>query len=226
GRGIPRDMLLAIFEPFRQVRGGDGSIGLGIGLSLCKRFVELHGGTIEAKSDGAGKGSQFVVRLPVAHVALLAEAPAAKHVEPSKEPVHRWNLRRPAVQATAPAQQGRMKRSVLIVDDNVLAANGIAKLLSHTGHIARTAIDAPSAMQVLAEFHPDIIFLDIGLPGESGYDLAPKIRRYLTPTPILVALTGYGQEEDKERALDAGFDHHLTKPVSITELEKVLAMPL
>ncbi len=221
GIGLPKDMLIAIFEPFRQVHAGEsGTSGLGIGLSLSKRFIELHGGTIEAKSDGEGAGSEFVVWLPTVTDMLLTEArgraAAAARPPPQPQapapPQHMWNLPK------------KSKRSILIVDDNEDAARAIAQLLNHSGHHARIAHDALSAFKELGEFRPDIIFLDIGLPGESGYDIARKLRHYLNPQPILVALTGYGQDDDKQRAIEAGFDFHLTKPVSIAELEKILAI--
>lgn len=208
GMGLPPDMLQAIFEPFRQVRTeGENGTGLGIGLSLSQRFVELHGGTIEAHSDGIGKGSEFIVRLPLVSDMLLTEGHAPAVDSPAAE----------AVRSTKP------RRSVLIVDDNEAAANGIGKLLSHSGHDVRVAHDGSGTLQLLANFRPDIIFLDIGLPDASGYDLARTIRDYLDPQPVLVALTGFGQEEDQRRAYESGFDHHLTKPVSIADLEKILA---
>lgn len=249
GLGIPQEMLRAIFEPFRQLHGrSQGSEGLGIGLSLSKRFVELHSGTIVAKSEGEGKGSELIVFLPTAQIQLLGEghvpakvlaqpapsghtsSPAGEARHPASPPEaspalrrgptpvsHTWNLRKPSSVSKA-----KKKRSILIVDDNDDAAKGIAQLLNHAGHTARTALGGEEAMRVLSDFRPDIVFLDIGLPGESGYDLARRIRHYLSPSPMLVALTGYGQEEDKQRALDAGLDDHLTKPVSIADLEKVL----
>lgn len=211
GIGLPPTMLAAIFEPFKQIRAsGENGSGLGIGLSLSQRFVELHGGTIEAKSEGLGSGSEFIVCLPLVTDMFLAEgthdtAPAAARVEPAPMPTH-----------TKP------RRTILIVDDNEAAAHGVARLLSHAGHDVRVAHDGSGALQTLAEFRPEIIFLDIGLPDASGYDLARSIRQYLDPQPILVALTGFGQEEDQRRAYEAGFDKHLTKPVSIANLEEIL----
>lgn len=211
GIGLPADMLQAIFEPFKQVRAaGENGTGLGIGLSLSLRFVELHGGTIEAKSAGIGKGSEFLVCLPLVTEMLLTEG--------------RPTAQQPAVEPALPQSSIRRKRrTVLIVDDNEAAARGIAKLLSHSGHDARVAHDGSGALQTLANFRPEIIILDIGLPDASGYDLAQTIRQYLDPQPVLVALTGFGQEEDQRRAYESGFDHHLTKPVAIADLEKILA---
>lgn len=208
GIGIPRDELQRIFEPFRQAGNrADSDSGLGIGLSLAKRLVELHGGTIKAESAGPGRGSEFIVRIPIANVVILLPEAQGKAATPS-----------------APTPRSRKEiRSVLVVDDNEAAAHAIAKLLNHSGHDAKVAHDGAGALATLASFRPDIILLDIGLPDRSGYDLARTIRDYLDPQPYIVALTGYGQEEDKLRALEAGCDAHLTKPVSIADLEKVLA---
>jgi len=210
GIGLPRDMLALIFEPFRQIRGVEQKgTGLGIGLSLSQRFVELHGGTIEAKSEGLGRGSEFVVSLPLVADMLLTEGHSAAP--------------QPVTASTAAEPVRKPRRTVLIVDDNEAAAHGIAQLLSHAGHDARVAHDGSGALQLLANFRPEIIFLDIGLPDASGYDLARSIRQYLEPQPVLVALTGFGQEEDQRRAYESGFDYHLTKPVSIMDLEKILS---
>jgi two-component system, sensor histidine kinase len=207
GIGIPAEELQRIFEPFKQINRGSGAAGLGIGLSLAKRLVELHGGRISAVSRGAGLGSEFIVWLPAANpVILLPAETKAKKAEPPPR-----------------AQPRKQKRKVLIVDDNATAAKSIAELLNHSGHEARAVFSGAEALQTLAQFAPDIVFLDIGLPNESGYDVARTIRSYLDPTPILIALTGYGQDEDRQRAIEAGFDHHLVKPVSIADLEKILA---
>lgn len=209
GMGLPPDMLSAIFEPFRQIRStGQTGSGLGIGLSLSQRFIELHGGTIEARSAGIGKGSEFIVRLPLIHE---EQVPDAATPEPT-----------PA--ESAPLTNDRKKRrDVLIVDDNEAAAESIARLLSHAGHTVRTAHDGASALTTLASFQPEIIFLDIGLPDMTGYDLARTIRKFADPQPILIALTGFGNEDGQRQAHEAGFDEHVTKPVAIADLEKILA---
>ena len=212
GIGLPSDMLQAIFEPFKQVHSdGENNTGLGIGLSLSQRFVELHGGTIEAHSDGVGKGSEFVVVLPLVTDMLLTEGKisSAPHETQKSD--------------TAPESAShKEKRSILIVDDNETAAHSLAKLLTHAGHDTRVVHDGAATLQMLAHFRPEIIFLDIGLPDTSGYDLARTVRNYCDVQPILVALTGFGQEDDRRRAHEAGFDHHITKPVSISDLEKIL----
>lgn len=208
GIGIPRAEIENIFDPFKQINEGKNGVetsGLGIGLSLAKRLVELHGGTISAASQGAGLGSEFIVRLPAQNPVILL--PAQKIAKDS--PPHQ--------------EQRKQKRKVLVVDDNEAAANSIATLLNHSGHEARVALSGAEALEKLATFSPDIVFLDIGLPDGSGYDVARTIRNYCDPSPILVALTGYGHADDKQRSVEAGFDHHLVKPVSIADLEKTLA---
>lgn len=207
GRGLPPDMLAAIFEPFRQIRTtGENGSGLGIGLSLSQRFVELHGGTIEAHSPGLGKGSEFIVRIPLAAEPAVIASPVYES--------HATDL--PLI------SERKERRDVLIVDDNEPAATSIASLLTHAGHTVRVAHDGAEALQILASFQPEIILLDIGLPDVSGYDLARTIRQYANPQPVLVALTGYGKEEDQLLAFEAGFDEHMTKPVAIIDLEKIL----
>lgn len=208
GMGLPPDMLSVIFEPFRQIRtAGQNGSGLGIGLSLSQRFIELHGGTIEAYSAGLGTGSEFIVRLP-----LVREEQTPEATTPELAPV-----------LTAPLTTDRKnRRDVLIVDDNEPAAESMARLLSHAGHTVRTAANGANALTTLASFQPEIIFLDIGLPDMTGYDLARTIRKFADPQPILIALTGFGNEDDRARALEAGFDEHVTKPVTIADLEKIL----
>lgn len=199
GMGIPPHLLSAIFEPFRQAHQGSGIAGLGIGLSLTKRFVELHGGTVSAHSAGLGMGSEFTVWLPT------RDAPES-----------------PRLLKEAQSSGSKRKRTVLIVDDNEKASEAIAKLLTHAGHTVRTARDARNAFMVLSTFKPEIIVLDIGLPGRDGYDVAQEIRRTIRPAPLLVALTGFGSDHDKQRAQTAGFDYHLVKPIGIADLEFIL----
>ena len=204
GVGIPKQMLTHIFEMFAQV-GSVGSrtqTGLGIGLTLVKRLVELHGGQVWAESEGLGHGSTFVVRLP------RTEA-AHADAQPSN------------VGDTARSSQARR---VLVVDDNDDAAEMMATLLSIDGHDVRTAASGPAALEVMNDFHPDIAFLDIGLPGMSGYELARRIRSEPRLAGItLIAVTGWGQDEDRRQSKEAGMDHHLTKPVDPRAVQAFVA---
>jgi PAS domain S-box-containing protein len=200
GNGIPPEMLGTIFEMFAQV---DRSLertqgGLGIGLSIVKRLVELHGGSVEARSEGPGRGSEFTVRLPLA--ADAADAPGQG---------------RPSL---APAA-----RRVLIADDNVDAAQSLAILLQTLGQDVHLAHDGLEAVERAAWLRPDVILMDIGMPGLTGYDAARRIRSEpWGQKPLIVALTGWGQEEDRRRSKDAGFDQHMVKPVTMDAICRVL----
>jgi CheY-like chemotaxis protein len=200
GDGIAADLLPTIFEPFVQ---GERSVdrsqgGLGLGLALVHSLVTLHGGTVAAHSSGQGRGSRFVVSLP-----------AAPYVEPAS-----------VVPTTSPVLSTAHRRRVLLVDDNADAVETLADLLRSSEHEVLVTLDGPAALAQAAAFGPDVALLDIGLPVMDGYELARKLRRLL-PTPIrLVAITGYGQEHDRQRCLDAGFAEHLVKPV---EWRQVLA---
>jgi signal transduction histidine kinase len=201
GAGIPAETLPRVFELFAQ--GGHAADraggGLGIGLSLARALCELHGGTIDAASPGPGLGSTFTVRLP------LAPAPV------------------PADGAATPAARGRARR-VLVVDDNVDAADSLALLLRLGGHEVATAQDGPAAIEAARRQPPEVVFLDIGLPGMDGYEVARRLRADpATAGTRLVALTGWGADEDRRRSHDAGFDLHLTKPVEAEAIERVLA---
>jgi CheY-like chemotaxis protein/two-component sensor histidine kinase len=204
GIGIPREMLPRIFEMFTQV---DRSLersqsGLGIGLTLVQSLVEMHGGTVEAQSDGPGKGSEFVVRLSVA-----AEVrDRGGRGTPGGEKV------------AAPA-----KCRILVVDDNRDSADSLAMLLRIMGNDVHTAHDGLEAVGAAAVFQPDVVLLDIGLPKLNGYEAGRRIREQQGKGVVLIALTGWGQEEDRRRSKEAGFDHHLTKPVELDALQKLLA---
>jgi signal transduction histidine kinase len=190
GVGIVADDLERVFDMFTQV-GGPGSGGLGIGLALVRGIVELHGGRVEASSDGTGRGSEFRVFLPLATMA-------------SPEPE--------SAEAT-PASARSQPRRVLVVDDNFDSAEMLGAILEHHGHAVSIAHDAETALQTAGEFAPDVALLDIGLPGLNGYDLARRLRQTEGTRHIrLVAVTGWGQDDDRARARDAGFDAHLTKP--------------
>jgi PAS domain S-box-containing protein len=205
GIGIPREALPEVFEMFTQVgRTRDRSQGgLGIGLALVRRLVELHGGTVIAVSPGPGEGSTFTVRLPMAD-APQTPAPSAA----------------PSAAADANARALR----VLVVDDNADAAESLASLLEMSGHETRVANDGEQAVRTAHEFHPEIVFLDIGMPGKDGYEVARELRTSDdTRAAVLVALTGWGAKDDRARSRQAGFDHHLTKPAGLAAVDGLLA---
>jgi len=203
GVGIPPDMLENVFHLFAQVTPSSGALasGLGIGLFLVRRLVEMHGGSVVAHSAGEGRGSTFTVTLP-----CLPAAAAAADASPP---------------AAAPGSPAQMR--ILVVDDNVDAADTLATFLGMLGAQTRAVHDGPAATPAALDFAPDLVLLDIGLPGMSGYEVARAMRAQpaLARVP-LVALTGWGTEEDRRRALDAGFDDHLTKPVDLAVLEQTL----
>lgn len=203
GLGIPEGMLEQVFDMFAQVNNTlqRSQGGLGIGLALVKQLVEMHDGTVAARSAGAGQGSTFTIRLPimVAPMALADAGPAAA-LEPS------------------------VGRRILIVDDNVDAAMMLSMMFSLSGHVLRTVFSGEEALAISASFHPEIVFLDLGLPGINGYDVA----RHFRSSPVLrdaliVALTGWGSAEDRRRTKEAGFDLHLTKPARSYDVDSVLS---
>ena len=199
GIGIARSQLPYVFEMFVQV---DTSLerstsGLGIGLSLVKNLVELHGGSVEALSDGPGNGSEFVVRLP--------RLPLPVSDEPAAKPDG--------------IQRARSPRRMLVVDDNVDSAESLAMLMKIVGHNVHTAHDGLEAISAAAEFKPEVVLLDIGLPKLNGYEVARRIRELPDGQEVtLIALTGWGQEEDRRRSREAGFNAHLVKPVDHVKL--------
>ena len=205
GMGIPAEMLTRVFDMFTQVPHAieRSQGGLGIGLTLVKRLVELHGGTVEARSPGPGRGSEFVVRLPERvheqpppSVAVLAEKPAA------------------------------LRRRILVADDNRDAADSLAYMLRIGGHDVRTAYDGQQALDVAQTFLPSLALLDLGMPRVNGYDAARRLRQSEHGRDmLLIALTGWGQPDDRNRSLAAGFDHHLVKPVDPSMLERLVALP-
>jgi two-component system CheB/CheR fusion protein len=205
GIGLAPEHLETIFDLFTQV---DSSLarqggGLGIGLTLVRRVLQLHGGRIEARSAGVGHGTEFIVRLPVVHV---------KH-SLSQSAIH--------VRADSPEQAGRASR-VLIVDDNADAAETMALLARHWGHEVAVARDGPSALDLAQRFQPEHALVDIGLPGMDGYELGRHLREQHQAL-YLVAMTGYGRKRDREAAFAASFDAHLVKPADLEELRGILA---
>jgi PAS domain S-box-containing protein len=202
GIGIPAEALKNIFEMFSQVKSAQDRSegGLGIGLSLTKGLVDLHGGTIEARSGGLGLGSEFIVHLPRRKLKLNAE---------------------PATPSTHRAQP--VRRCVLLADDNRDAAESLAMLLEMDGHDVHVVHDGRAALSAFTAFKPDIALIDIGMPGLNGYEVARLIRRdALGQSLTLVALTGWGQERDKDQALAAGFNHHFTKPVEPDRISEIM----
>ncbi|WP_426322857.1 ATP-binding protein [Pseudoduganella sp. R-43] len=202
GIGISSAMLHAIFEMFIQADSSleRSTAGLGVGLSLARKLVELHGGSIRADSAGEGQGSTFIVTLPA--LADGHAATPAAHALPSDARLHR----------------------ILLADDNVDFVNGIGGLLRSMGHQVHISHDGKQALAAAEAFAPEFAFLDIGLPELNGYDLARALKRLpaLRHT-VLVAVTGWGQQKDRQQAFEAGFHHHLVKPVSIDQLQEILA---
>ncbi len=205
GIGIAADILPGVFDMFAQV---DGSMersrgGLGIGLSLVRGLVEMHGGRVEAHSDGPGKGSEFVVRLPVA----LSAGRGPLHEDGADGEVHCSS-----------------KYRILVVDDNKDSAISLSIMLNFMGHDTRTAHDGLEAVEAATAFRPNVVLLDIGLPLLHGYDVCRRIREQSWgERMVLIALTGWGQDEDKRRSKEAGFNFHMVKPVDPAALEKLLA---
>jgi signal transduction histidine kinase len=202
GIGIAPESLARIFEMFSQVDGGAGRSegGLGIGLALVKGIVDLHGGQIEARSAGIGQGSEFIVHLPLAAAAAAAAVPVTDDARPTSA-----------------------RRRVLVADDNRDAAESLAMLLEMAGHEVRVAHHGRAALSVAQAFRPDTALLDIGMPDMTGYEVAQTLRGEPWAVGIrLIALTGWGQETDRRRALDAGFDHHLIKPIDPDRLAELI----
>lgn len=206
GLGIPADMLDKIFEPFTQVRDTHGRSqgGMGIGLALVSNLIALHGGTIEVHSEGIGKGSEFIVRLP-----RIMSVGADAHDISSAENAE--------IQSTAIC-----RLRVLVVDDQESLADTLALLLETLGQETRVAYDGASALEIANVFQPDIVFSDLAMAGMDGFQLVRELRRAPWKRATVVAITGYGQEQDRQRAREAGFDFHLVKPTTEQAIRKIL----
>ena len=202
GMGIPAEMLARIFEPFTQAdRTLDRSRGgLGLGLTLVKGLVEAHGGTVAAASEGTGRGAMFTLRLPVTAAPAAATGDATPDVAPGP-------------------------RRVLLVEDNADAAESLRDAITLLGHEVHVGRSGPEGIAIAREIRPDVVLCDIGLPGADGYQVARTLRSLL-PHVVLVAMTGYGTPDDKQRAKEAGFAHHVTKPPRLAELIRLLATGL
>ena len=203
GIGMTPDMLASAFELFKQAQQGlDRSQGgLGVGLTLVQRLVRMHNGTVQARSDGPGRGAEFIVRLPLRLEPDIVRAPAEGSAR----------------------QQGDVRRRILVVDDNRDAAQALRLLLEGDGHEVRVAGDGLSGLAAAKEYRPDVALLDIGLPKMSGYELARRMcEEPSLESTLLVAVTGYGQMHDRARASASGFHHHLVKPVEFSALQQLL----
>lgn len=206
GIGIATEDLSRVFNLFEQADSSISRIrgGLGIGLTLVKRIVELHGGSVTATSPGLTQGSEFVIRLPVSQATTSAKSGGY----PGRD------------------TQGQLFRRILIVDDNVDAALSVERLLKRWGHDVQTAFNGPQAIEKARAFRPHILLLDIGMPGMSGYEVAKQLRaEHEFESLVITALTGYGQAEDRRRSREAGFNHHLTKPPDPAILAALLKSP-
>jgi CheY-like chemotaxis protein/anti-sigma regulatory factor (Ser/Thr protein kinase) len=207
GMGIRPEMLAKVFDLFTQAERtldrAEG--GLGIGLTLVRRLTEMHGGTVEAHSEGPGRGSEFVLRFPWLPIAAVDAAPQ---------------------QDLAPPPPPAPSRRILVVDDNLDGARSLAKLLRLFGNDVRTVHDGRDALELASEYQPQVVFLDIGLPGMDGLEVCRHLRRQpgLEQT-LVIALTGYGGDDDRRRSQEAGFHAHLVKPVDLDTLREVLSCP-
>jgi CheY-like chemotaxis protein len=197
GIGIPAELQPHVFELFMQGARGSTEPGLGVGLALARRLIEMHGGRIEVRSDGAGHGSEFLVRMPVAAQSL------------------------PDRPETAVARR-RIECRVVVIDDNRDAAAMLAMLIDTLGGDCRIAHDGENGLREVRTHRPQVVFLDVGMPGIDGYETCRRLRREFGTDMVVVALTGFGQERDRARAREAGFTAHVTKPASPSALLDLL----
>ena len=205
GVGIDPDRIGTIFELFAQAENAIGRAqgGMGIGLALVRNLLQLHGGSITAKSDGVGKGSEFVISFPLAiprETAVAAER-----------------------RVTMVGSSDGHPRRIVIVEDNADVRELLRLKLRRLGHTVDAVADGPAGVSAIVSVKPDLALVDIGLPGIDGYEVAAQVRQFLGPDVVLVAVSGFGQPEDKRRAMEAGFDEHITKPADVTDIENLLA---
>jgi len=212
GSGIPPELLSQIFDVFCQGANGPGSSGggLGLGLTLVRKLAQLHGGSADVRSEGPDRGSEFIVRFPIAAQPAAVEPPAGMSSAG-------------AADARSVATPARAPRRILVVDDNEDAAETLALMLEREGHEVRRARDGRAALEMASEFAPEVVLLDIGLPDMTGYDLSQALRQQATTaSATLIAVTGYGQDRDRGRSTSAGIDRHLVKPVDTAKLLRVI----
>jgi CheY-like chemotaxis protein/two-component sensor histidine kinase len=220
GSGIPADALDGVFEMFSQggISAELGQTGLGVGLALARQLVRLHGGAIEAASEGAGQGARFNVTIPRAP----APAPAPAHA-PAQAPADAQTPGAERQDDLPSAAVADRRDRTLIVDDNVDFAASLAQLLGAIGHDVQVANTGEAALQAAREFEPDVAILDIGLPDIGGHELAGLLRAAAADRPLVqIAVSGWGQESDKQRSLEAGFDIHLVKPVDYQTIQDAI----
>jgi len=203
GVGIAPERLDSIFELFSQAENAIGRAqgGMGIGLHLVRSLVELHGGSVRASSDGIDKGSRFTVQLPLASLQAAADPSTRSSAEPRS--------------AICPS------RHIVIVDDNADIRDLLQIKLRKLGHVVETAADGQNGLRRITAIRPHVAIIDIGMPGLDGYEVARRVRQAVPDPIVLIALTGFGQSEDKEKALAAGFDEHLTKPIRVEDLQQI-----
>jgi CheY-like chemotaxis protein/two-component sensor histidine kinase len=207
GRGIDPDMLPRIFGSFVQVKTGGG--GLGVGLTLARRLVEMHGGSIHARSEGVGRGSEFEVRIPI------ASGPDDVTTAPTIERTAPFFVIEPA------ALDERLR--IVVIDDNDDIRETMQQLLQSLGHVVEVAADGLTGVELVLKERPQVALVDIGMPGLDGYQVAQKLREELGPAQLrLIAMTGFGQSSDRDRALAAGFDTHLIKPARTEQIQRAI----
>ena len=241
GIGISPDLLPHVFDLFTQGKRTPDRAqgGLGLGLTLVRRLVEMHGGSVEARSEGEGKGSEFVVQLPLQGSGFRAQGSGPEAAQPearvagsgpgaepptatARAPAPGTGHHPPTVNPEPSPEPSAAKR-ILLVEDNPDAAEVLAAILEMDGHQVLVAHDGPAALNLAAGYAPDTVLMDIGLPGMNGHEVARRLREHrIAPDAVLIALTGYGADEDVRRSHEAGFAYHLTKPVDPDALKQIV----